>query len=145
MDKIYLALSGNTVRQNWEFEFHAKEVAAAAEGQLDYRRSRVKFWRGKKAEVIEHIKETGIDVHDTISAQYGTAHNNLNSHAAKVIVDPRLQQDLTECHLKLTENEGLVEHYEAWVYFLKASPTATLKLRHADWLFFFGHWTPLSD
>ena len=48
-------------RNEWEFEYTANNLATAAEAQRDFRKSRVKWWTEKQADVMQKIKDSIVD------------------------------------------------------------------------------------
>lgn len=126
-------------RQEWEFDYTASSLASAAEAQREFRKGRVVVWEGKKAEVMTKIKDTGLTIHEGIGAGMNTASNNYNAHGgAMVMVDSTLQTDLNECVSKIHAHKSAATDYDGWVQVLNANPEARLKLKHGDWMFFFG-------
>lgn len=125
-------------RDDWEFEYTASNLAAAARGQRDFRLSRVKVWEEKKGEVMAKIKDTGLTVHEGVAAGMSNYTTSNAGHGATVMVDSTLQRDLNECVTKITSHRGSAAEYDAWLQVLEANPEARLKLKHADWMFFFG-------
>jgi hypothetical protein len=127
-------------RNDWEFEYTARNLATAAKGQRDFRLSRVEVWEGKKSEVMAKIKETGLTVHEGVAAgMAGTTYtSNAYGGGAQVMVDSTLQRDLSECVQKIQAHREAATTYDAWLQVLDANPEARLKLKHDDWMFFFG-------
>jgi hypothetical protein len=137
--------NGQMNRNDWEFEYTASRLAAAAMAQRDFRAARVKVWEQKKEEVMKRIKDSGLTVHEDIAAgMIGTASNNFNKYSTsvhngpQVLVDPTMQKDLNECHMKINEHRNLQKEYDAWLQVLDANPESRLHLKHDDWMFFFG-------
>lgn len=54
-------------REEWTFEYTAMKLAEAAAAQAAYRRTRFEFWSGKKDEVMQKIRDSGITVHEDIA------------------------------------------------------------------------------
>lgn len=127
-------------RDDWEFTFQVSKVLEGARSQLDYRQGRVKFWLGKKDEVMKEIGSSGLSIYEPEAEKFSSYTNSTRGHhGAQVQVDPNLQKRLTEATEKSRENIERVAEYEAWVQFLTAGkPEDTLKLKHEDWMFFFG-------
>lgn len=131
---------GTMNRNDWEFEYTARNLAVAAKGQRDFRLSRVDVWEGKKAEVMAKIKDTGLTVHEGVAAQLQGTYSNASAGygGAQVMVDSTLQRDLNECVGKINTHRAAATEYEGWLQVLDANPEARLKLKHDDWMFFFG-------
>lgn len=127
-------------RQDWEFEYTASALAQAAEAQRDFRKSRVAAWSAKKDEIMEKIKTTGLTVHEGVAADMGSTYaiSNSNRGGAQVMVDVTLQRDLNECVAKIRSHSDAATDYDGWVQVLKANPESRRKLKHGDWMFFFG-------
>lgn len=124
-------------RDDWEFDYTASRLAEAAEQQRDYRNSRVKVWEEKKVEVMEKIKTSGLTVHEGVAASLASYSNSAQA-GAQVMVDTTLQKDLNECVSKIRTHRDAATEYDGWLQVLSANPEARLKLKHADWMFFFG-------
>ena len=122
-------------RKDWEFEYTAKELADAAALKRDYRQSRVEWWEKQKEEVMKEVKESGLEVSESLANGYTS---NVG-RGPQVMVRSDLQTKLMECHERIQKHAGAVREYDGWTQVLEAQlPTNKLKLKHADWLFFFG-------
>lgn len=125
----------STNRDNWEFEYTASVLAENAAKQRNYRVSRVEAWKKKKAEIMEDIKNSGLTVTESLSEKMSSYSSN---RGARVVVDEKLQEDLDEAVEKIRAHEELAKKYDGWVQVLSANPHSRLKLKHDDWMFFFG-------
>lgn len=123
-------------RNDWEFEYTASALARAAASQRDHRNERVSVWEGKKAEIMEKIKSSGLSVHEGVAASL--SNYTSGNQDAQVMVDATLQRDLTECVQKIQTHRAMATQYDGWVQVLEANPESRLKLKHEDWMFFFG-------
>lgn len=125
---------GNMNRNNWEFDYTAKKLAEAAAIKRDYRQTRVEWWENKKREVMAEIRESGIEINESLAQQYVS-----NAGRGPTIgIKPELQAKLSECHMKIQDHMEKVRDYDGWVQVLEANYTSSMKLKHDDWLFFFG-------
>jgi hypothetical protein len=122
-------------RDEWVFLYTANKLADAAEKQRDFRKSRIEWWEGQKAAVMAEVKETGIEVNESLGS---LTSNTSYGHAPQVMVRADLQTKLTECHRKILEHTNRHKEYEGWVQVLRANPETQLSLHHDDWLYFFG-------
>lgn len=132
-----MSIDTTSNREFWEFEYTCNALAIAAEVQKEYRLSRVKAWEDKKAEIMAKIKDTGLTVHESVAEKMSSYSNNVNPFAT-VMVDKRMQEDLTEAVTRIKTHRDLARHYDGWVQMLNANPEARVKLKHSDWMFFFG-------
>ncbi len=122
-------------RSDWEFEYPASTLAKAANDKKEYRQSRVDWWKAALERVTAEIKESGIEFNE------GMAGNNFSTtsiQAPKITIRSDLQSKVKECHEKIHKHLSAVHEYDGWVQVLEANPSAILKLKHGDWLFFFG-------
>jgi hypothetical protein len=130
------------LRSDWEFEYTAAKLAAAATAQRDFRIGRVEAWEAKKAEVLQKIKDSGISVSESLADLMGSTmpkySNAGHGRGAHITIDSTLQDDLSECVEKIREHTRLRNEYAAWVQVLEANPEQRLKLHNDDWMFFFG-------
>lgn len=142
-DRVFMIHDGNAQQRNlWEFEYTAKEVAKGAREQLAYRRTRLKVWESEKQKIIAKIKRMGLTLNESVAEKMvaSSSYNATRSgrQAAKFTVNESLQEDLDECLGKIETHRTLEQQYAAWVQVLDAKPTQTIKLKHGDWMFFFG-------
>lgn len=122
-------------RNDWEFEYSAADLAKAATNKKDYRQSRADWWKTALEQVTAEIKESGIEFNE------GMAGNNFSVTSIqppKITIRSDLQNKVKECHEKIHKHLSAVHEYDGWVQVLSANPEAKLKLKHGDWLFFFG-------
>ncbi len=138
MDRAYQQEDGKMNRSDWEFEYTASALAKAAEAQREHRASRVKAWEEKKSEVMAKIKESGLTVDESVAEQFANYTTNTAGRGAQIMVDTGLQRDLSECVTKIRQHRAAATEYDAWAQVLNANPESRLKLKHNDWMFFFG-------
>jgi len=122
-----------------EFEYTASKLAEGAAHQKAHRLSRVEWWKQKKAEVMAEVKESGLEISESIASQSNYATSNaLGGRGPQINVRSDLQQKLGECQQKIASHTQAAAEYDGWVQVLTANPEARLKLQQADWLYFFG-------
>jgi hypothetical protein len=124
-------------RQDWEFEYTASDLAAGARTQLAFRLERVKFWKTAKDVVMAEIKESGIEVQESLAVG-SSNYASKALHGPQVMVRADLQQDIAECHDKIQTHQRAADDYEAWAAMLEANASARVKLTQSDWQYFFG-------
>lgn len=122
-------------RNNWEFEYTAKTLADAADKKASFREGREAWWRDQYAKVMTEVKESGIEVSESVAASYS---NSTRVSGPQVMVRTDLQSKLSECHQKIKIHNQAARDYRGWSQVLKANSEARLKLKHGDWLYFFG-------
>jgi hypothetical protein len=126
-------------RANWEFVYKAGDLAKAAKEQRDYRLSRIKTWTKSKEGIIKKIRKSGLRMNESVAEKMINYTSNVsNRRGVEISIDPKLQQDLDECENKIKEHTIAKSAYDAWIQVLSANPRADLKLKHDDWMFFFG-------
>jgi len=123
-----------SVRGEWRVPFTAKDLAVAAEERAAHRMDRYLFWIGKKAEIMEKIKEAGIEVDEGVGQRFS---NSTYGRDPKVRINNELADHLGEAHEKVEKHKALHREYEGWVAFLKAVPEERFQLSQEDWLYFF--------
>lgn len=121
-------------RADWEFEYTASVLAKAAHDKKTYRQARADWWENKQKEVITEIKESGLEFNESLAVAYASS----AGRAPQLAVKPDLQNKIKECHEKIREHLSAVYEYDGWVQVLNANPDSRMKLKHGDWLFFFG-------
>lgn len=122
-------------RKDWTFEYTASKLCEAATNKRATHESKRLWWEAKKAEVMKKVRETGIEVRDSVAASYSQTKGN---YGPQIEIDGGLQRDLTECQQKIMEHHDLTKSYDGWVQVLSAHPEARLVLDHDDYLFFYG-------
>lgn len=129
-----------SLRHEWVYRYPVSELLAASKTKLDHHKSRLAWWQNKKEETFQKVKEGGIEVHESIVAQYAkTGYSNTGSHSATIMVDQTLQKDLNECAAKIVEHSGKINEYSAFVQVLSNRPADDrYDLELEDWLYFFG-------
>jgi hypothetical protein len=124
-----------SLSDKWEFEFTAATLAEAADTKFEKHTAKQKWWEGKKVETMTKVKESGIEVRDSVAATYS---NTKGGFGPQIEIDGGLQRDLIECQDKLMEHYNLTRVYGGWAQVLHGNPESRVKLHHDDWLFFFG-------
>jgi len=128
---------GNGKRDGWVFEYTAAKLAEGAQAQKLYRQSRADWWAEQKAAVMKEVRESGIEISESVAAGLAN-YTNSQSRGPQVGVRADLQAKLSECHGKIQQHQQAVAEYDGWVQVLQANPESRLGLTQADWLFFFG-------
>jgi hypothetical protein len=124
------------LRDAWEFEYTASNLAEGAKTQQTFRLSRVAWWRGVYEAVMAEIKASGIIISE--SSAVGQNYANSKAISPSATIDHTLQAKLTEAHNKIREHEQAAAEYDGWIQVLSANPESRQKLTQADWLYFFG-------
>lgn len=125
-------------RPFWEFDYTARDIAKGAEQQRDHRRSRIDAWTQAKANVMTEIRESGIEVSESMAVDMKSYSNTSGNVGPQVLVRADLQRKLTECHQKIQSHTRAAAEYDGWVQVLLANAESRLKLTQSDWLYFFG-------
>ena len=128
---------GDGKRDEWEFEYTASKLAEGATAQKEFRLGRVEWWKDAKAKVMAEVKESGLEISESVAAQVSNyATSAMNGPQISVRAD--LQKKLAECHAKIQSHQQAADEYDGWVQVLSANAEQRLKLTQADWLYFFG-------
>src|SRR6185503_7290211 len=122
-------------RNEWEFEFTASALASAAKAKKETHQRKMDWWEAKKKETIQKVRDSGIEVKDSVAASYSNTKGNFGP---QITIEAGLQRDLSECQDKIMEHNDLVRQYDGWAQVLDANNESRVKLQHDDWLFFFG-------
>lgn len=122
-----------SLRNEWEFDYSAKELLTASHEKVRFHEERLSWWETQKAAKMEEIRSSGLEVDEGIGAMISNTYRG-----ATVTIDMSLQRDLTECVEKTKEHREKLKIYDAWCQTFEANPNARLKLHHDDWIFFFG-------
>ena len=125
-------------RNEWKFDYTAKNLAQAAQVKIDWHKERMAWWKAKKDEVFATIRREGIEVDEKISLAFQHPKARDWERGAQVMVRNDLQKDLNECLEKLQFHTRSLNEYSGWQQVLFANPENRLALDINDWLFFFG-------
>lgn len=123
------------LRNEWKFDYTASTLADAALAKRNAHEGKLHWWENKKAEVMTKVRESGIEVHESVAASYS---NTKGSFGPQITIDATLQRDLQECQEKILSHTTLIQAYDGWVQVLTNNLEVRLTLHHDDWLFFFG-------
>lgn len=126
------------MRHDWKFNYKVSTVLeGGAQSKVVFHQGRLDFWLSKKAEVMTRIKESGIDIKESLA---GAEYSNIaRGYEARVVIDATMQRDLNECTGKISEHGDKLSQYQSWAYVLANQPQdSMLELDHDDYLFFFG-------
>lgn len=123
-------------RDDWVFDYPVLELLAAAKTKQEIHQAKLKWWTEKQAEVMQNLRESGIDIKDSVAAGYAATKGIFRP---QVVVDPGLQRDLIECREKMRHHTELIENYKSWIQIFQDTKLVhTLSVDHDDWQFFFG-------
>lgn len=126
-------------RDKWVFEYGADVLMQAAAEKVAHHRSRLKWWEEKRDAVMKVVRESGIDISESVAAEYQSGYSNKSGRfGPQITIDATLQSKLVECHGKLLEHNEKISDYEGWRQMLEANSKARLLLDQSDWMFFFG-------
>lgn len=123
-------------RNEWTFDYPVSDLAAAAAKRRAHHEARLAWWEEKKAEVIEEVRASGLEISEDIAALYA---NTAALGGARVVVKDDCQRKLSECHTKIKQHGEKAREYAGWEAVLTSRPaTERRELQADDWLFFFG-------
>lgn len=122
-------------RDWWTFDYTAARLAESAILKRDAHAKKLEWWEKKKKEIIQKVAETGIDIQDSVAANYSNTKGNFGP---QIVIDAGLQRDLSECQQKILEHDSMTRIYNGWAQVLAANPEKRLSLTHDDYIFFFG-------
>ncbi len=125
-------------RDEWEFEYTASKLAEGASAQKAFRLSRVEAWTEAKEKVMAEVKESGIEVVESVAAAMTSYSNSTQSIGPQIGINPQFQKKLAECHAKIQAHTQAAAEYDGWVQVLTANSESRHKLTQADRLYFFG-------
>jgi hypothetical protein len=125
-------------RGEWEFDYTASKLAEGAKAQMAFRSGRAKWWSEKKADVMAEVKDSGVEVTESVAASISNYASTTAGFGPQVTIRQDLVKKLAECHAKIEGHQRAAAEYDGWVQVLEANPEARLKLTQSDWLYFFG-------
>ena len=130
---------GRSNRDNWSTEIQSEKVAEGAKNKANYHRARLDFWKGRYDQ-IKNDASTKVSVHEGVGAKAAMEFSNSgrNIAAPTLVVDQRIQQDLTESYNKILEHKKRIQEYDSWVQMLSNCNSKPMTLLLDDYLFFFG-------
>lgn len=129
--------SENSLRNKWKFRYAAHILANAASEKASIREGRVSIWMKKQKEIIAEVKEKGLEINESVSAQFSN-YSTKAGRGARLEVSDKYQEQLDECFSRIKSNSEAALAYRAWQYVLDANKNELLELNYEDWLFFFG-------
>lgn len=124
-------------RFDWDFQCVASKLAEGAKVQRAYRLSRVEWWKEARNRIIEEIKESGVEIMESLGVQADT-YTSRPRQMTQVTVRSDLQAKLSECHSKIQAHQEGADEYDAWALVLDDNPNVVLSLKYGDWAYFFG-------
>ncbi len=122
-------------RSQWKFDYTASKLLEAAKKKKEHHEARYEFWLSKKKEVMEKVKDGGINVVESLGGYQGGKSGYMDP---EIEIDAALRKGLEECHTKLKEHERKIRDYEGWIQLFLAQPEARMPLDQDDFLYFFG-------
>ena len=125
-------------REQWKFDYTASRLATAAQSKIVYHQEQLRFWREKRAEVIDTIRSEGIEVDEKIVLAYANPKARDWDRGGEILIRNDLRKVLAECYQKLAYHTEERDTYDGWRQVLEANPDNRLSLEIDDWLFFFG-------
>jgi hypothetical protein len=126
-----------SLREKWEFECSAKDLAEAANKKKVHHKERLSWWEKKHAEIKANPE---IEIYEGIGAQYSNT-----KIAPEAMLSHKTQKGFRECNERINFHKDMVAKYDAWSQVLKSNHSKNLSLNHDDWIFFFGNNTPLAE
>jgi Zn ribbon nucleic-acid-binding protein len=121
-------------RDAWTFDYAARDLAEAAAKRCTHHQQRTAWWESKKTETLAQIRESGIEISESVATGYSAANATFGP---QLRIKDEVKQALTECFVKIKEHTAAARKYEGWSKFLNANPDAELKIDQSDWAFFF--------
>jgi len=104
-------------RKEWTFNYHAKEVAAAAERKASLHQSRLAYWTDQADEARSKIRES-VEIREYDAGYYHTS-NKLSADNMQVVADPERQRRYSHCVRKMQEHLDSVRGFKGFHSALK--------------------------
>lgn len=123
-------------RKAWNFPYAADKLLDAARAKVAFHKDRLKWWEGKKQEVLALIRAEGIEIDESVAA--GEGYGKSYTRQETVMIRNDLREDLEEVQAKVKEHRGKIADYGAWAEVLASQGGSKFDLHQEDWLFFFG-------
>jgi len=124
------------MRGKWKFNKSTDDLKVAAAKKALFRKGREDFWKSKFDEVMAEIKNSGIEVNESINSGYSTS--NTGYRKPEIQVKPELEEKIGECHNKIKEHSNAFAAYNAWAQVFEGNPGVVMELNFNDWLYFFS-------
>jgi hypothetical protein len=123
-------------RNEWTFQYLAREIGAASTQKREHHESRLTFWRDELVKAEAALREKGVEFREApMTSSYGA------THRTDVVIDPTLQSRVSECRGKVQTHESQAYEFARWERtFDKAHADAPAKVYdlNADDLAYFG-------
>ena len=124
-------------RSLWKFQYTVAELLKATSDKVDHHTNRLKWWSDKRNQVIEEIKNKGLEIDDSLVAD--TSFTSNYARQPQIMIKDKYARDLSEANQKITEHSNKIKDYAGWVEVLSSqSSTKAYELHQDDWLYFFG-------
>lgn len=122
-------------RTDWTFSYFGAKLAEAAQKKMLFRNSREQFWKNKKDEIMKEIRESGLEITESIADKYS---NSTYGSGPTLTVNVELQKKMKETVAKIQEHNYSAREYSGWVQVMSVNKEMSYALTIEDWLFFFG-------
>lgn len=122
-------------RNEWEFQYQASDLLEAAEAEYQKREERIGYWRDKREEVLEKLKQEGLEITNWNEGS-GVTKASIGS-AIDVQFDQKLIGRLRECEQWLERARSEKKEYAMWVQvFSDCQSTQAFQLHGHDVAYF---------
>ena len=91
-------------RKDWEFEYTAKQLANAAALKRDHRQSRVEWWEKQKEAVMLEVKESGLEIQESMANSYTSNAGHAPQLGIKVELQKKIRLQASELGWRLWRN-----------------------------------------
>ncbi len=121
-------------RTEWEFEYQAGDLLAAAQKEFDRREERIEYWKEQREQVLEKLKNEGLDITRWNEGEYTKA-----SVGTRIDVgfDAKLMGRLQECQKYLERAREEKKEFAMWIQaFGNCQDTQGFKLDAPDISYF---------
>jgi histidinol-phosphate/aromatic aminotransferase/cobyric acid decarboxylase-like protein len=112
-----------SLRNEWEFDYPAADVAKGARQKADYHQERVDWWTSERERVVAELRESGLEI---------TEYEVTGGQRHDVQFDPKLTKRLSEAQSKIGSHARERDRYAMFARVLAAQDGRPLKLHPED-------------
>lgn len=84
-------------RNDWKFDYSARQLAEAAQIKITHHRGRLDFWKGKREETLAKIRSQGLEIDEKIAVGY-------QSPKSPIGIAPTASASATICGINSTKS-----------------------------------------
>lgn len=127
------------LRDQWKFHYTARQLAEAAQTNIEFHKNHLDFREARRKEVVSQIKADGIEVNEkSVPLQCASPKMRDFEQGGDIVVRNDFRKGLSESSELLSCHAGPRDTFDGWWPVRGANPDDMIEMDFEDWLFFFG-------